>query len=142
MKKKIPLYNTFKQDPHVDNGDENPERGNWASKKEYILSTIGYAVGLGNIWRFPYLAYKNGGGTYVASNPLVLDILSHNDIVVLTLIYFYTNQSVFLSRCLPHPLLCDVGGDWDSTFFPGKCLWSVLQPRSDKRMESSATTAG
>ncbi|KAG8007934.1 Sodium-and chloride-dependent neutral and basic amino acid transporter B(0+) [Nibea albiflora] len=49
------------QDPHVDDGDENHERGNWSTKKEYILSTIGYAVGLGNIWRFPYLAYKNGG---------------------------------------------------------------------------------
>ncbi|KRZ97361.1 Sodium- and chloride-dependent glycine transporter 2 [Trichinella sp. T8] len=37
-------------------------RGQWSKKLDYILSMVGYSVGLSNIWRFPYLCYQNGGG--------------------------------------------------------------------------------
>ena len=40
----------------------SPERGQWDNRAQYILTLLGYAVGLGNVWRFSYLVAKNGGG--------------------------------------------------------------------------------
>src|SRR5918998_672112 len=41
------------------------KRGAFSSRRVFMLAAIGSAVGLGNIWRFPYVAYENGGGAFV-----------------------------------------------------------------------------
>ena len=76
MKDKKSLEANHDTHPFIENGrqrwenkaeEENSEveRQQWGTKIEYLLAMIGYCVGLGNVWRFPYICIRNGGGKYV-----------------------------------------------------------------------------
>ncbi|XP_075882549.1 sodium-dependent neutral amino acid transporter SLC6A17 [Nelusetta ayraudi] len=54
-------------DPDAEDG-----RPAWNNKLEYILAQVGFSVGLGNVWRFPYLCQKNGGGAYLVPYSILL----------------------------------------------------------------------
>ncbi|XP_034005046.1 sodium-dependent neutral amino acid transporter B(0)AT2 [Trematomus bernacchii] len=56
-------------------GEEEEERPAWNSKLQYILAQVGFSVGLGNVWRFPYLCQKNGGGAYLVPYLILLILI-------------------------------------------------------------------
>lgn len=56
--------NGFAGEDSEQGSSEPAARAGWNSKIEYFLAQVGFSVGLGNVWRFPYLCHQNGGGEH------------------------------------------------------------------------------
>ena len=54
----------------------SPSRPVWSSQRAYILATIAGVIGLGNLWRFPYMVGLNGGGTFILAYVICILVLA------------------------------------------------------------------
>ena len=75
-------------------------RGEWGNHCEFFLTSLGLAVGLGNIWRFPYVCYENGGGTFLVSRPIFYSVKFHSQIPYLLCLLLLGLPLFFLEMAL------------------------------------------
>jgi solute carrier family 6 amino acid transporter-like protein 5/7/9/14 len=59
----------------IEEEQSGPQRQQWANEMEFLMSCIAMAVGLGNIWRFPFIAFNNGGGAFLIPYLIVLFLI-------------------------------------------------------------------
>ena len=99
-------------------------REQWSQKMDFLLSIIGFAVDLANIWRFPYLCYKNGGG--------LLDT-RHSNAILLTV--------RCLSRCISYSILSFRYTRWYAALLSGTAAWPILSTGCHYMLEEDLSAA-
>ncbi|XP_073318904.1 sodium-dependent neutral amino acid transporter B(0)AT1-like [Pagrus major] len=105
LDERIPSYETLERMEK----EEGRNRPKWDNKAQYILTCVGYCIGISNVWRFPYLCQSHGGGAFMIPY-LILMVLEG---LPLLLLEFAIGQrlrkgSVGVWRAI-HPYLTGIG---------------------------------
>uniref|UniRef100_A0A3Q2PDA0 Transporter n=1 Tax=Fundulus heteroclitus TaxID=8078 RepID=A0A3Q2PDA0_FUNHE len=88
---------------------QQPSRPTWSRQIEFTLAGIGCAVGLGNVWRFPYLCYRSGGGAFLVPYLLMLVVLGIPLLYMELTVGQYTRRGPVHALATVCPLLKGVG---------------------------------
>ncbi|MDC7278457.1 sodium-dependent transporter [Butyrivibrio fibrisolvens] len=98
---------------------EQENRGSFSGKIGFVLSAAGASVGLGNIWRFPYLCAKYGGGIFLIVYVLLALTFGYTMIVAETAVGRATNKSPVgaFNRLSHNNKLMKIGG-WINAIIP------------------------
>ena len=97
---------------------KNGNRGSFSGKVGFVLSAAGASVGLGNIWRFPYLCAKYGGGIFLIVYVILALTFGYTMIIAETAIGRATNKSpVGAFNDISHNKLMGIGG-WINAIIP------------------------
>ncbi|XP_051255873.1 sodium- and chloride-dependent GABA transporter ine [Dicentrarchus labrax] len=89
--------------------EEQLNRPTWSRQIEFTLAGIGCAVGLGNVWRFPYLCYRSGGGAFLVPYLFMLVVLGIPLLYMELTVGQYTRRGPVHALAIVCPLLKGVG---------------------------------
>ncbi|XP_037604263.1 sodium- and chloride-dependent GABA transporter ine [Sebastes umbrosus] len=89
--------------------EQQPIRPTWSRQIEFTLAGIGCAVGLGNVWRFPYLCYRSGGGAFLVPYLFMLVVLGVPLLYMELTVGQYTRRGPVHALANVCPLLKGVG---------------------------------
>ena len=122
-KHSVTIVNVNTAEIAINKSDEQPTeiREQWSEQLDFLLSIIGFAVDLANIWRFPYLCYKNGGG-------------------LLKNVFIYLFLFEFSFRCISYPICPFSFTRWDAFILFGTFTWTILSTRCNNMLEKNMST--
>lgn len=110
------------------------EREKWSNGKlDFFFSGLGYAVGLSNVWRFPYLCYKNGGGAFL--------VAYYIGVVFASIPMFFLESKKHLNLFILNQLTIS-NVKFDIIFLKYSACRSVHKSRRSKYMETHASIQG
>uniref|UniRef100_H2ZG33 Transporter n=1 Tax=Ciona savignyi TaxID=51511 RepID=H2ZG33_CIOSA len=102
------------------------ERDVWSGKFDFLLACCGTAVGLGNVWRFPYLCYKNGGGAFLLPYMLVVIVSGVPIFFLEVAIGQFTKLGAIKSWTSLCPLISGIGIASAVIVFYTLCYYAVI----------------